>query len=295
MNMLFKMETGIGEANFDVEMEQKIVVPENQVYDNVGHGNPRKEFNGWKQGGGQIDIAEPNTIYIDTVAPTATYDTITGEGCFKEGTEIKGKLGFSEEMRPGKIKYKFGNNGTIAEANYNTDSNNYIALGKTIEFSTTVKSGENGKMQLDISSFTDLAGNGVAKLSDEKTDYKIYADTTPPTVEATSNNLGQGMIEYTFILKDNSDDYEVANKGIASNTFTLEDITISNGTIMGSTSDAKGNIKTIKVSSNQDGNQRVYVGIGKFSDVAGNLNNEDYICTTVVDTKPPQIYTVEKS
>ena len=296
MNMLFKTETGIGEANNTVEMEHKIVVPENQVYDNVGHGNPRKEFIGWKYGSiGEINIADQYNIYIDTVAPTANYNTLTREGCFKEGTEIKGELNFSEEMRPGKIKYKFGNNGTISEATYNTKESGYMHLGENIAFSATVKSGENGKMQLDISSFTDLAGNVVAKLSDEKMDYKIYADTTPPTVEATSNNLGQGMIEYTFILKDNSDDYEIANKGIASNTFTQDDIIVSNGTIMGSTSDEKGNIKTIKVSSNQDGIQRIYIGAGKFSDVAGNLNNKDYTCTTVVDTKPPQIYNVEKS
>lgn len=300
MNMLFKTETGIGEANNTVEMEHKIVVPENQVFDNVGHGNPRKEFTGWKQGvGGQIDIDEPYNIYIDTVAPTTGYWLVTEEGCYKAGQEIKGKFGFSEEMRPGTVKYKFGDNGTISEATYNTKSNNYIALGETMEFSTIVKAGENGAMQLDLSNFTDLAGNKIAETDSywQWVSYGVYADTTPPTVEATSESLGQGMIEYTFILNDNSDSFglDINKKGLAPNTLTLDDIIISNGTIMGSTSDEKGNIKTIKVSSNQDGNQRIYIGAGKFSDVAGNLNNEDYICTTVVDTKPPQIYNVEKS
>lgn len=280
-------------------MEHKIIVPENQVYDNAGHGNPGRTFTGWKDGSiGEINIGSKDNIHIDTVAPTVKYEMITSDGCYKAEQEIKGKIyEVSEDIKPGTIKYKFGNSETttpITNTTMSPEGAKVISPVQKMEFSTTVKSGENGVMQIDLNNFTDYAGNLVSNISYTS---NVYADTTPPTVEATSNNLGQGMIEYTFILNDNSDSYglDINKKGLASNTFTQDDIIVSNGTIMGSTSDAKGNIKTIKVSSNQDGIQRIYIGAGKFSDVAGNLNDKDYTCTTVVDTKPPQIYTVEKS
>ena len=280
-------------------MEHKIIVPENQVYDNAGHGNPGRTFTGWKDGSiGEINIGSKDNIHIDTVAPTVKYEMITSDGCYKAEQEIKGKIyEVSEDIKPGTIKYKFGNSETttpITNTTMSPEGAKVISPVQKMEFSTTVKSGENGVMQIDLNNFTDYAGNLVSNISYTS---NVYADTTPPTVEATSNNLGQGMIEYTFILNDNSDSYglDINKKGLASNTFTQDDIIVSNGTIMGSTSDAKGNIKTIKVSSNQDGIQRIYIGAGKFSDVAGNLNNKDYTWTTVVDTKPPQIYNVEKS
>lgn len=280
-------------------MEHKIIVPENQVYDNAGHGNPGRTFTGWKDGSiGEINIGSKDNIHIDTVAPTVKYEMITSDGCYKAEQEIKGKIyEVSEDIKPGTIKYKFGNSETttpITNTTMSPEGAKVISPVQKMEFSTTVKSGENGVMQIDLNNFTDYAGNLVSNISYTS---NVYADTTPPTVEATSNNLGQGMIEYTFILNDNSDSYglDINKKGLASNTFTQDDIIVSNGTIMGSTSDEKGNIKTIKVSSNQDGIQRIYIGAGKFSDVAGNLNNKDYTWTTVVDTKPPQIYNVEKS
>ena len=272
------------------------------ILDFVGHGNPEKTFNGWIQGvGGEITIEDPYNIYIDTTPPKAGYYSITNEGCYKAGQEIKGKFSFSEAIRPGTINYKFGNNGIMTKATY--EEKRYMGKGETIEFSAIVKSGENDEMQLYLNDFTDLAGNSLKDEGDnlgywKGCSYGIYADTTPPTIEATSKIVDQGILEYTFSLYDNSKDYKYFENylgGIASNTFTLDDITVSNGMIKEHTSDEKGNIKTIKVLSNQDGNQRIYVGPGKFSDIAGNLNDKEFMKTVLIDTKAPQIYNVEKS
>ena len=256
MNMLFKMETGIVDSNEEVKMEEKIVVPANQVYDNVGHGNPGKTFNGWIQGvGGQINIAQPYNIYIDTTSPITGYYYVTNFGGYKAGQEVKGSFGFSEEIRPGTIKYKFGDNGTVTKATYS--EKNYIGFNEKIEFSAIVNAGENGAMQMYLDNFTDLAGNELVNSDSyyQGASYGLYADTTSPTIELTNNNLEPGVTEYTFNLKDNSEEYRYSTYqgGLASNTFTLDDIGVFNGTILGSTIDERGNVKTIKVLSSSDG------------------------------------------
>lgn len=280
-------------------MEHKIIVPENQVYDNVGHGNPGRTFTGWKDGSiGEINIGSKDTIYIDTVAPTVKYEMITSDGCYKAEQEIKGKIyEVSEDIKPGTIKYKFGNSETttpITNTTMSPEGAKVISPVQKMEFSTTVKSGENGVMQIDLNNFTDYAGNLVSNISYTS---NVYADTTPPTVEVTSQNLDDGIVQYNFTLNDNSDSYglDINKKGLASNTFTLDDIMISNGQIAKHTNDGKGNIQTIEVLSNQDGNQRIYIGAGKFSDIAGNLNDKEFMKTVLIDTKAPQIYSVEKS
>ena len=149
-----------------------------------------------------------------------------------------------------------------------------------------------------LDNFTDLAGNELVNSDSyyQGASYGLYADTTSPTIELTNNNLEPGVTEYTFNLKDNSEEYRYSTYqgGLASNTFTLDDIGVFNGTILGSTIDERGNVKTIKVLSSSDGYQTIYVESDKFSDVAGNGNAEATF-KTMIDTKEPNIYNIEKS
>ena len=167
MNMKCKMEIGEGDHSETVSMESKVEVPANQVYDNVGHGNPGNIFTGWKSYSGEIDIGPtPLNIYIDTVAPTADYEIVTREGCYRAGQEVKGKFGFSERILIGKIKYKFGTNGKMKEASANFANNDgsFMDKGNKAEFSAVIEDGENGQIELNLNELKDFAGNSVKKI-----------------------------------------------------------------------------------------------------------------------------------
>lgn len=302
MNMLFKMETGIGNSSEEVKMEEKIVVPANQVYDNVGHGNPGNTFNGWIQGvGGQINIDKPYFIYIDTTSPTTGYYHVTNSGVYKAGQEVKGSFGFSEEIRPGTIKYKFGYNGTVTKATYS--EKNYIGLNEKIEFSAIVNAGENGGMHMYLDNFTDLAGNELVDSDSyyQGAFYGLYADTTPPNLSIShAYEEDRAISKYTFTLTDNSTAWKksdgtlMANAGIAQNSLTLDDINLRNGTILDSTTDSDGNLKTITVLNDKEGTQKIDIKSGAWSDAVGNLAGPTTI-TTTIDTKKPIILSTDIS
>ena len=306
-----KEEDGISnESGRDIKMKEEIIIPENKVFDKVGHGNEAKTLSRWEQHTiektnddgtketiyGDIRIKAPYNIYIDTKGPTVRYDYNTPVGCYRVGKVIEGKFIFSEGVEIGNLVCMSSENPTERSAE-DVKLHNY----KELTYKWTVEQTDNGALRFYLNGIKDFAGNSIIEDAYyiRGTPYGIFTDNTAPTVKATSQNLGNGIVQYNFTLSDNSDSYafydslDTNNKGLAQNTFTLDDIMISNGQIAKYTNDGKGNIQTIEVLSEQDGNQRIYIKAGTFSDVAGNVNDKDYIYT--VDTKPPQIYSVEKS
>lgn len=268
--------------NGDLEL---ITIPDGLVYDNVGH----KSISSTK---------DSLFIVIDTVAPTAIIETITQPGIYKSENWIQFKLKSSEPVTGGKFDAYFSEL-SYEKRHFNDSYNTGFTEERT--YGIKITKGENGYLivNLEGTGFEDKAGNPIA--ATEFACKNIYADTVGPTIEINSNKkiTNGNIVTYTFSLNDNSDDWEVVNgvkKGVADNTFTLDDILITNGTVINSSKDTKGNISSIEVLANQDGVQKIYVGKEKFEDTAGNTNEQYKISDNVIiDNKLPVITNIDKS
>lgn len=288
-------------------MKEKIEIPENQVYDNVGHGNPARIFEGFHvdgvSGSGEITTnGKPLNIHIDTTKPVggAYIDNQYGSRCFKNGQEIKGEFQFSEDMRIGEIKYKFEDE---EQKNATLGKSGILEKGSRLEYKVNVANGDNGKLCLYLNKFTDLAGNSFEAIPSipYPASYNQYADTTPPNLSIShAYEEERAISKYTFTLTDNSTAWKksdgtlMANGGIAQNSLTLDDINLRNGTILDSTTDSDGNLKTITVLNDKEGTQKIDIKSGAWSDAVGNLAGPTTI-TTTIDTKKPIILSTDIS
>ena len=130
----------------------------------------------------------------------------------------------------------------------------------------------------------------------EDTDYlptNYYADTKGPTLTVkseTNNNItNQNIINYIFDISDPKLDDENLGSGVKASQFGIDDITVTNGTIIGSTYN-NGNLNAIRVLAYADGVQRVYVKPRAFDDNVGNsAPSEEKTVAVTINTQIPEI------
>lgn len=266
------------------------ILPGGLVKDKVGHSSSSEE-------------KTVDGVIVDTVAPTVTGISVKSTGIYKAENDISYTITFSEDVGNGSINTTFSESTSQTTAVSTTGG---FTKTKTVTYKT--KTGDNGSILAKISAgaFKDYAGNAV--VAKEIGNSNLYADTTGPTITITpaTKQTKESKIKYTIELQDNSSNWSGKNSdgtsfagGIAANTLDVDEIKVTNGTIIGSKKNDKGNISEITVLNENDGKQKVYIGAKKVYDVAktgGNPNSASSLCdTVVVDTKKPQITSITVS
>lgn len=246
-------------------------------------------------------IVADNDIVVDTIAPVYTLSVNSNEKkIYGIGKSLDIKVTANEEVNNATNKIKFGKNGIVRDiTSLTTDHWSTIR-----NYQYTVQTGDNDRL-IFLSDLEDKAGNKAKAASEQYYySYSCYADTTGPTVTITPDTsftyTNLSNIKYNITTEDNSEyfyciDMPIVGEteyGVKANTFTIDDIVVSNGTILSSTVDNKGNITSIDVAASGNGKQIVYIKANSFEDCADPANtNANYaMCDQItIDTTAPSI------
>jgi Ca2+-binding RTX toxin-like protein len=167
--------------------------------------------------------------------------------------------------------------GTLS--NFKGSGANYTAT-----FTPFVNSTVNGKISVDSNKFTDAAGNlNVDGLEDNNT-VTMAVDPFPPRIAITSDKsiLASGQTaDVTFTLSESVKD------------FSETDIVVTNGTLTGFAGEGAIYTATFEPNANTTAVAAIRVASNKFSDVAGNFNDDgseiNNTLNIAVDTVSPTI------
>jgi Bacterial Ig-like domain len=116
---------------------------------------------------------------------------------------------------------------------------------------------------IDYGAFEDVTGNKYVGITDETIwNFITEADITSPTVEITSSESGTvtGSFDVLITFSENV------------TGFTSDDVTVSNGTITGTSETIASQAWTVTINPTSDGNVTVNVDAGVVQDAAGNDN-----------------------
>lgn len=287
----------------NVYVSGSISIPENIVYDNVGNDNLPQSVTLRRQGSfwdNNYNV-DNNKIYIDTIAPEIAGYSRDGT-VYKEGELTQWSIVFSEPISKGNVtvRYYDSPNITTIANEITTNAGNYQT---NRVFNHTIRNGENNYRELYFSNYTDKAGNELKNSKNWRApagyENNQCADTTPPEL-IISHTMNENIVNYDFTLTDNSSRWlttngQLMNKaGVASNSLTISDITLANGTIISHSEDNNGNLASLQVLSNGDGKQILYIKEGLWSDAVGNKAVASQY-EVIIDTKAPHIYNIDKS
>ncbi len=140
---------------------------------------------------------------------------------------------------------------------------NFAATSSTVYTATFTPSGE-GATTVDVESgvFTDASGN----FSTAATQFVWTYDGTRPSVSITSSEVGNSSVSDDISLSLTFTLSEVATD------FTVDDITVTGGTIASFSGSGTNYTATFTPSGN--GQKQIKVESGKFTDAVGNINEE---------------------
>lgn len=252
-----------------------------------------------------------NEITADTIRPRVTNivakveDSLvkgingdpsnTQTGYYKAGNEVKITLTFSEPVSGAvimpEILVGFSENLDSEPTKYNTYAyeSDWNVNSTTIEYSYTIKDGDNGYLWIKVpeNQFADEAGNGNVEKSATKL-VNIFADTTKPTVTLT-RDIEVEQNNQTIIIKAEFSENVYDLKGDTRVALTKENapkLIYSFGTgenKEASASNVNGAIITYTIKKdpvNDDGTLRYELAKGNLCDRAGNLYYEETTDTT---------------
>ncbi len=280
-----------------------ITIPPNIVYDSIGNSNSSQTIQLRRAGilwNNNYNINN-NKIYIDTIAPEII-DYSKDGAVYKQGELMNWNITFSEPISKGNVIVRYHDSPDIT-TNANEITTNAGNYQSNRMFNHTVKAGENNYRELYFYDYTDKAGNELVDSRNWKApagyENNQCADTTPPEL-TISHTMSGNIVNYNFTLSDNSSVWRKTNgqlmtkAGIASNSLTISDVILANGTIISHAEDNNGNLASLEVLINGEGKQILYIKEGAWSDAVGNkaLASEYEV---IIDTKPPHIYNVDKS
>ncbi len=261
---------------------ESIEFVEGAIEDKVGHPS-RPDGRNYSQ----------KRMLIDITSPVVEQLIINNPGIYKASEEISYQVLFSEEVENGEITTRASSSNS--ETKYTNDSQGWSQI-KDAHY--TIKNEDNGKLisKIKEGAFQDKAGNPVV-LKEIECD-NLYADTTSPEIRVTAHDskteTNEEIIQYDFTLTDNSEEWDIG--GIANNSFTREDIEVTNGILEDYTKDDRENIKSIFVRPKNDGKIIVNVEKEKIFDIAGNGNKVTALCNNILsDRTSPQVSSIEKS
>lgn len=281
-------------------------VPADKITDKVGLKN--SEFNAdnddsitvtWPKENANSEAPTTSVVgtavIVDAKAPELIGFTDMQAGFFKEGENIVGKVEFSESVTGSELTGYFAD----------SESQNYslnVSANDTnlIDFSMTVKAGDNGKAGISVGAgkFKDTAGNSIASATVQSNCQ--FADTEKPELSIVSlTENGSSVVKYTFTLTDNSSEWSYnyestsGKGGIANNSFREDDLSIpASSAILDKEYDSNGNLKWVEVQAGLDGVQSLIVKADRFSDVSGNTNDRKESNAAIIDRVAPTINAV---
>ena len=224
----------------------------------------------------------------DTTPPSLSSINVTSPagGVYKAGTKITFVSTYSENIYGNasktaitsstapKLTVKFGS-GAAKTATFSSVS------GKTITYTYTIQDGDSGKLVIagHTGNVYDSAGNKLSVGTKTIGGNSITADTTQPncTITAsTGNTTNASSITYTFTWSET----------LANNTFTVDDITVTNGTKGEFKIVTANKVYTLVVKNTGSCEQTVSVAANKCTDSCGNPNKLASKSVTIDRTAP---------
>ncbi len=185
---------------------------------------------------------------------------------------------------------------TLSESSNNFDASDIVVTGGTLSsftgngttytatFTPTVNSTTSGVISVASNKFSDAAGNQNADGSDADNSTTLSIDTVLPKIAITSNksNLKAGdTATITFTLSESSSNFDAS------------DIAVTGGTLSNFSGSGTTYTATFTPTTNSTTNGVISVASNKFSDAAGNQNNDgadaNNTATLTVDTVLPKI------
>ena len=224
----------------------------------------------------------------DTTPPSLSSINVTSPagGTYKAGTKITLVSTYSENIYGNaskatitsstapKLTVKFGT-GDAKSATFSSVS------GKTITYTYTIQAGDYGKLALATHTGTvyDAAGNKLSVGTKTIGGNSITADTIQPNctiIANTKNTTNASSIIYTFTWSET----------LANNTFTVDDITVTNGTKGEFKIVTANKVYTLVVKNTGSCEQTVSVAANKCTDSCGNPNKLASKSVTIDRTAP---------